>query len=244
VIACVIASKFLIGGERWVVGTELPDSAAMSGYGFVIGLASSLMGISGGSLLTMVLTRYGKPAHNAVATAAGIGVPVTLAGTIGYALAGLPHLILLPALSVGFVSVIGVVLIAPISSSVAPFDARLAHKATEAKTGNQLRLVPAACRRTFPVASHQLSEPVAMISNLNMLQIIGDLHRCENCLGFGQDRLSRVAPRDMCENKPLYVAGRRERCCLGRRQMAVAAGNCRILLKECRLYHKKIGVTH
>ena len=46
VIACVIASKFLIGGERWVVGTELPDSAAMSGYGFVIGLASSLMGIS------------------------------------------------------------------------------------------------------------------------------------------------------------------------------------------------------
>jgi hypothetical protein len=60
-----------------------------------------------------------------------------------------------------------------------------------------------------------------MISNLNMLQIIGDLHRCENCLGFGQDRLS-----------------------LGRRQMAVAAGNCRVLLKECRLYHKKIGVTH
>lgn len=133
VIACVIASKFLIGGERWVVGTELPDSAAMSGYGFVIGLASSLMGISGGSLVTMVLTRYGKPAHNAVATAAGIGVPITLAGTIGYALAGLPHLILLPALSVGFVSVIGVVLIAPISSSVAPFDARLAHKLPKRK---------------------------------------------------------------------------------------------------------------
>ena len=30
-----------------------------------------------------------------------------------------------------------------------------------------------------------------MISNLNMFQIIGDLYRCENCLGFGQDRLSR-----------------------------------------------------
>jgi hypothetical protein len=93
VIAYVIASKFLIGGERWVVGTELPDPATLSGYGFVIGLASSLMGISGGSLVTMVLTRYGKPAHNAVATAAGIGVPITLAGTIGYALAGLPHLL-------------------------------------------------------------------------------------------------------------------------------------------------------
>src|SRR6476620_3237612 len=83
-----------------------------------------------------------------------------------------------------------------------------------------------------------------MLSNLEMLQIIGDLHRCENCLGFSQDRLSRVAPRDMCENKPLYIAGGRERCCLGRRQMAVAAGNCSIPLKEGRLYYKKIGVTH
>jgi hypothetical protein len=38
-----------------------------------------------------------------------------------------------------------------------------------------------------------------------MLQIIGDLHRCENCLGFGEDRLSRVTPRDMCENKTFYM---------------------------------------
>ena len=30
VIACGIASKFLIGGERWVVGTELPDPAALA----------------------------------------------------------------------------------------------------------------------------------------------------------------------------------------------------------------------
>lgn len=133
VIACVIATNFLIGGERWVAGTELPDSAAMSGYGFVIGLASSLMGISGGSLVTMVLTRYGKPIHNAVATAAGLGVPITLAGTIGYALAGLPHLALLPPLSVDFVSVIGVVLVAPVSSWVAPFGARLAHKLPKRK---------------------------------------------------------------------------------------------------------------
>ena len=36
----------------------------MSSYGFVIGLASSLMGVSGGSLVTMVLTLYGKPIHN------------------------------------------------------------------------------------------------------------------------------------------------------------------------------------
>src|SRR6266571_6159171 len=92
-----------------------------------LGLASSLMGISGGSLVTMILTLYARPIHNSVATSAGIGVPITLAGTIGYCLAGLPHQAELPPLSIGFVSVIGVVLIAPISSYVAPFGARLAH---------------------------------------------------------------------------------------------------------------------
>jgi uncharacterized membrane protein YfcA len=127
-IASLIAAKLLIGRESWVVGSDLPGRAAMTGYGFLVGVASSLMGISGGSLVTMVLTLYGKPIHNAVATSAGIGVPITIAGTIGYCLAGLPHQALLPPLSIGFVSVIGVVMIAPISSTVAPFGARLSHR--------------------------------------------------------------------------------------------------------------------
>ena len=48
------------------------------------------MGVSGGSLSNMVLTLYGKPIHQAVATSAGLGVPITIVGTIGYILAGLP----------------------------------------------------------------------------------------------------------------------------------------------------------
>lgn len=128
VIACVIATKMLAGGDRWVLARTLPGPLAMTGYGFIIGLASSLMGIAGGSLVTMVLTLYGKPVHNAVATGAGLGVPITVAGTIGYILAGLPHRALLPPLSLGFVSLIGVLLIAPLSSWVAPVGARLAHR--------------------------------------------------------------------------------------------------------------------
>jgi len=127
-IACVIAAKLLFGGDRWVLARELPGRLTMTGYGFSIGLASSLMGIAGGSLVTMVLTLYGKPVHNAVATGAGLGVPITLAGTVGYILAGLPERALLPPFSLGFVSLIGVLLIAPLSSWVAPFGARLAHQ--------------------------------------------------------------------------------------------------------------------
>jgi uncharacterized membrane protein YfcA len=123
----VIAGKLLIGREDWVLGRQFPGPLGMALCGFLVGLASSLMGISGGSLATMAMTLYGAPIHNAVATSAGLGVPITIAGTIGYILAGLPHQNLLPPLSIGFVSAIGVVMIAPISSYIAPLGARLAH---------------------------------------------------------------------------------------------------------------------
>src|ERR1700722_2012046 len=72
-IAGIIAARLLFGGDRWRLGDALPGRTGMIGYGFLIGLGSALMGISGGSLATMALTLHGKPIHNAVATAAGNG---------------------------------------------------------------------------------------------------------------------------------------------------------------------------
>jgi len=128
VIATFIASKFLFAGDRWNLGSDLPGRVPMTAYGFTIGLASSLMGVSGGSLSNIVLTLYGKSIHNAVATSSGLGVPITIVGTVGYIVAGLPHEALLPPLSLGFVSLIGLVLMAPLSSLTAPYGARLAHR--------------------------------------------------------------------------------------------------------------------
>jgi uncharacterized membrane protein YfcA len=133
VIATFIASKFLFAGDRWNLGTELPGPLPMTAYGFAIGLAGSLMGVSGGSLSNIVLTLYGKPLHNAVATSAGLGVPITIVGTLGYMVAGLPHQALLPPLSLGFVSLIGMAVMAPVSSLAAPFGARLAHRMSRRK---------------------------------------------------------------------------------------------------------------
>jgi uncharacterized protein len=66
VFASIIATKLLVGRENWVLGRQLPGRLAMTGCGFIVGLASSLMGISGGSLATMAMTLYGLPIHNAV----------------------------------------------------------------------------------------------------------------------------------------------------------------------------------
>jgi uncharacterized protein len=127
-IAGFIAAKFLFAGDRWNLGSDLPGTVPMTFYGLGIGLAGSLMGVSGGSLSNIVLTLYGKSIHQAVATSSGLGVPITMVGTIGYILAGLHDRALLPPLSLGFVSLIGVAVMAPVSSLVAPYGARLAHR--------------------------------------------------------------------------------------------------------------------
>jgi uncharacterized membrane protein YfcA len=130
-IASAIAVKLLLGRESWRLGNDMPGRrVAMLGYGFGIGLAAALMGVSGGSLAAMVLTLYGKPIHSAVATSAALGVPIAIAGTLGYALAGLRYEALLPPFSLGFVSLLAVIVMAPIASYFAAHGARLAHALT------------------------------------------------------------------------------------------------------------------
>jgi uncharacterized membrane protein YfcA len=127
VIGSGIALKLLVGGDSVKFGEDLPKRWLMQVYGFFVGLASSLMGISGGSLSTIILMLYGKSLHQAVATSAGITVPISIAGAMGYMLAGLPQQSSMPPLSIGFVSLIGLISMAPISTLVAGLGARLAH---------------------------------------------------------------------------------------------------------------------
>lgn len=126
-VVTVVAVRLLFGRDDWRLADALPGRAAMSAYGFLIGFTSSLMGVSGGSLSNIIQMLYGKKLHNAVATSAGLGVPITIAGTIGLMLAGLPRMHLLPPLSIGYVSLIGFVVMAPVSSFAAAYGARLAH---------------------------------------------------------------------------------------------------------------------
>lgn len=127
VFASFISTKMLFGSDRWNLGSELPGRTTLTAYGFITGLFASLVGVSGGAVSNAVLTLYGQPMQRAVATSAGIGVPITVAGTIGYMLAGWPHMAQLPPLSIGFVSAIGFVLMAPVSSYTASYGVRLAH---------------------------------------------------------------------------------------------------------------------
>jgi uncharacterized membrane protein YfcA len=127
IFASFISARMLFGADRLNLGDKLPGRGLMRFYGFITGLFSSLVGVSGGAVSNAVLTLYGQSMQRAVATSAGVGVPITIAGTIGYMLAGWRHMPQLPPLSIGFVSLLGFVLMAPVSSYTASYGVRLAH---------------------------------------------------------------------------------------------------------------------
>jgi uncharacterized protein len=127
VFASFISARMLFASDRWNLGHQLPGRHLLALYGFITGLFSSLVGVSGGAVSNAILTLYGQSMQRAVATSAGIGVPVTIVGTVGYAIAGWPHVSQLPPLSIGYVSLIGFILMAPVSSYMTVHGVRLAH---------------------------------------------------------------------------------------------------------------------
>jgi len=127
IFAAFIGTKMLFAGDRWNVSKELPGRGLLLVYGFITGLFSSLVGVSGGAISNAVLTLYGQPMQRAVATSAGIGVPITIVGTVGYAIAGWRYTAQLPPLSIGYVSLLGFILMAPVSSYTTGYGVRLAH---------------------------------------------------------------------------------------------------------------------
>ena len=115
--------------------------------GVLIGFFSTLMGIGGGILNNTFMTLFGRPIHQAVATSAGVGVLISIPGVFGYVWAGWNDA-LLPPLSAGFVNLVGVALLIPISVLAAPLGVRIAHAMTrrQLETGFGLFLLFVAAR--------------------------------------------------------------------------------------------------
>ncbi len=106
---------------------RLPGRLGRGLAGLLIGTASALTGIGGGSITVPFLTWCRVPMREAVGSAAACGLPIALAGAAGYLLAGqnAPDL---PAGATGYVywpAFIGITLATVV---FAPLGARLAHR--------------------------------------------------------------------------------------------------------------------
>ncbi len=133
VMAFLLGAKFLFASDRWRISDTLPGRAMMWVYGLFIGFYSAMMGVGGGAVSTLILSLYGQPIHAAVGISAGVGVIISLVGTVGFIIAGLPYQAMMPPLSIGYVSLLGVALMAPVSALAAPYGARIAHALSRRK---------------------------------------------------------------------------------------------------------------
>lgn len=91
-----------------------------------IGAISAMMGIGGGSLTVPTLALSNYPIRRAVGTSSAIGLVIAVPGALGFIVGGWGTAGL-PALSLGYVNLLGLALIVPASMAAAPFGARLAH---------------------------------------------------------------------------------------------------------------------
>jgi uncharacterized membrane protein YfcA len=118
---------------KWRLGSEMPQGLALKGQGLGIGFLSALLGLGGGIFSTLLMTLYNRPIHQAVATSAGIGMIVSIPGAVGYMISGWPHAHDFPLWCIGFVSLLAVVVIAPLSALFAPLGVRFAHRFSKRK---------------------------------------------------------------------------------------------------------------
>ncbi len=139
-VAWSAAARLLLARDNWKFGDDVPKGPLMRLYGFIVGLLSTLMGVGGGLFSNLLMTFYGRPIHQAVATSSALAVLISIPGALGYVYAGWPAAARYPDVAalqwpfaLGYVSLIGAVLVMPTSLLTAPLGVRAAHALSKRK---------------------------------------------------------------------------------------------------------------
>ena len=133
-----VAYNMFFGGKKQVnshinncsnakdANPELPSKPKQLAAGGVIGIASAIFGIGGGSLTVPYLTRYGVVMQKAVGTSAACGLPIAIAGALGFMFFGMQQQVDVPN-TIGFVHVYAFLGISIMSFFTAKIGAKVAH---------------------------------------------------------------------------------------------------------------------
>lgn len=114
-------------GVKAHAARNLPGRGIISGIGSVIGCISAIVGIGGGTMTVPYLVWCNMAMRNAVGTSAAVGLPIAIAGAVGFIWTGWQHSSL-PENNWGFIvpqAFMGIVLA---SMLFATLGAKLAHQ--------------------------------------------------------------------------------------------------------------------
>ena len=105
---------------------QLPGNIGMTVVAIIVGIVSSLVGVGGGVMTIPLMSLCNVPMRQTIGTSAALGLPIAIAGTVGFVVTGLgkDHL---PTLSVGYVYLPALVGIVTGTFVTVPWGAKAAH---------------------------------------------------------------------------------------------------------------------
>lgn len=122
-----LAAIMVTDPSRVKLADEVPGQPWPAMMGGLIGLLSTLMGIGGATISVPYMTLCRVPIHQAIGTAATLGLIISIPAALGFALIGVgqDHL---PPFSLGYVNLLAFALVVPTAVLAAPWGAAAAHK--------------------------------------------------------------------------------------------------------------------
>ncbi len=117
----------LLKGQVEHARRKVAHMPSIAAFGGAVGIASSLLGIGGGTVAVPLLVYWARDMRAAIGTAAAIGLPLSVIGTLGYMVAG-NRMAELPQPNLGFVYLPALAGIAIAGVAGAPLGVRLAQR--------------------------------------------------------------------------------------------------------------------
>lgn len=126
-LALVVAANMAFRPNNVHISNGLPKAPFKQMIALFIGGFSAMMGIGGGTFTVPTLTLFNYPIRKAIGTAAAIGLIISVPGTTGFLIAGLDAANLPPG-NIGYVNILGFLVIFPMAALFAPLGAKIAHQ--------------------------------------------------------------------------------------------------------------------
>lgn len=126
IVALIVAIYMMLQKTGFSLYKGFPNGYIKNFLATIIGTLSTLMGIGGGTLSVPILNLFGYNMRMAVGTGAAIGMIIAIPATLGYVMQGFGNTSL-PPFSFGYVNMLAVIFIIPMTTIMAPIGAKIAH---------------------------------------------------------------------------------------------------------------------
>lgn len=124
----VLAGLMRVNPEKIKMFNDVPSQPWSGLAGVFIGVVSTLMGIGGAALNVPYMTLNNVPIHKAIGSAATMGLLIAIPGAIGFLIIGQGHTAGFPPLTIGYINLIALMVIIPVTVVFAPIGVHVAHR--------------------------------------------------------------------------------------------------------------------